>query len=289
MENLGKVTQITMELLGYQFTFNPIMLVMTWIVMGVLFLLALLGSRKLTMVPGKTQSIFELAFLFLKDITYTTLGDKDGKRYLPFVIAIFFFVLFANWIGVLPNIIKMIGVFIAGIHNLIGTDMVTFTYEGITKLQLSVDPSVWYYSLIKMPAFEEPTKFLATDLSLALLVFLAVLLCGLSSKGIIGYLRGYVDDPFPMKGWAIILFPINPFFYLNIIGSIANVVSHSFRLWGNIFGGGMIIIIVSSLLKFVLMPVGLFAFFGQIVFRIDNIQHPNPSRIFGVPTIYPIG
>ena len=77
-----------------------------------------------------------------------------------------------------------------------------------------------------------------------------------------GGLKPFVDDPFPMKGWTIILFPINPFFYLNIIGSIANVVSHSFRLWGNIFGGAMIIVIVSTLIKHLLLPVGLLGFFG---------------------------
>ena len=83
-----------------------------------------------------------------------------------------------------------------------------------------------------------------------------------TQKGLYKYIRSFADDPFEMKGWLIVFFFLNPFFYLNIIGMIANVVSHSFRLFGNIFGGSMIIVIVSSLLKFFLLPVGLFAFFG---------------------------
>ena len=49
---------------------------------------------------------------------------------------------------------------------------------------------------------------------------------------------------------------------LNIIGEISAVVSHSFRLFGNIFGGFMIFTIVSSLIHHLLIPVGLLAFFG---------------------------
>ena len=49
---------------------------------------------------------------------------------------------------------------------------------------------------------------------------------------------------------------------INIIGELSSVVSHSFRLFGNILGGFMIITIVSSLVKFIGIPVLLLGFFG---------------------------
>ena len=58
-----------------------------------------------------------------------------------------------------------------------------------------------------------------------------------------------MGDIVPSHGWWILLFPINPFFYLNLISEVSSVVSHSFRLFGNIFGGFMILVIVSSLVK----------------------------------------
>ena len=133
--------------------------------------------------------------------------------------------------------------------------------KAVTKIMVEVPDSHWLSMFIGFPNVQEPTKFVNTDLALALAIFLVVQYTGISSKGFVGYLRSFVDDPFPMKGFWIILFPLNIFFYLNIIGAVANVVSHSFRLFGNIFGGGMIIVIVSSLLKYMFIPIGLNAFF----------------------------
>jgi F-type H+-transporting ATPase subunit a len=57
----------------------------------------------------------------------------------------------------------------------------------------------------------------------------------------------------------------NPLFLLDIIGEASKVVSISFRLFGNILGGAIIILVVSSLVKFVIFPVGLNLFFGMFV------------------------
>ncbi len=160
------------------------------------------------------------------------------------------------------NIFHFLGSIIAVCHKALGSAAVAINMTSIFDIQLIPSANTWYSFLFKIPSFEEPTKFVNTDLALAILVFLAVHIYGIKNKGIIKYLRSYVDDPFPMKGWLILLFFINPFFYLNLISQVANVVSHSFRLFGNIFGGAMIIVIVSALLKSVLVPVGLFAFFG---------------------------
>lgn len=190
-----------------------------------------------------------------------TLGEEDGRRHLPFIVSLFLFILCANWIGVLPNIFRILGTALAVIQAPFDS-AISVTMSAPWDMALEIKEQAWFSFLFDFPGFEEPTRSVNLDLALGLLVFGAVQVYGVKNKGFIGYLQSYYNDPFPMKGWRALFFFVNPFFYLNIIGAVANVVSHSFRLFGNIFGGGMIIVIVSTLLKYFLVPVGLFAFFG---------------------------
>ena len=253
---------MTLDILGRSVSFNPIMIIMTWIVMAILVIMGYFATKRLKNVPGKMQNFFEMIYTFMNDISVNTLGKKDGRSHLPFFMTIFIFVLLANWIALIPNIFHFLGSILAVLHKALGGNAVVLHVHSLFNIELIPPKSVWYTFLFNIPNFEEPTKFVNTDLALAILVFFAVHIYGIKNKGIIKYLRSYVDDPFPMKGPLILLFFLNPFFYLNLISQVANVVSHSFRLFGNIFGGAMIIVIVSALLKSVLIPVGLFAFFG---------------------------
>ena len=54
-------------------------------------------------------------------------------------------------------------------------------------------------------------------------------------------------------------------FPLNIIGELAKVVSISFRLFGNIMGGSIIILVVSHLIYSLVLPPFLCFFFGLFV------------------------
>tara|TARA_B100000427_G_scaffold297894_1_gene278559 strand:- start:443 stop:1297 length:855 start_codon:yes stop_codon:yes gene_type:complete len=261
MDNLGEVSQATLTLFGFSITYNPVTFLMTWVIIVFILVLALMARKKMTLVPGFLQSMFEIIYDFLKEITLGTLGDEDGKRHLPFIISLFVFILCANWIGIIPNLFTMFGTFLAFIISFFDSS-VTLVFNSLLDIQLSIPDGKWFSFLFAIPAFEEPTRSVNMDLALGLLVFAAVQAYGVKNKGFWGYLKSYYNDPFPMKGWKALFFFLNPFFYLNLIGAVANVVSHSFRLFGNIFGGGMIIVIVSSLLKFFIVPVGLFAFFG---------------------------
>lgn len=110
-----------------------------------------------------------------------------------------------------------------------------------------------------LPGLTGPTKDLNLPLGLAILVFLVAHISAIRKKGIIRYIKGYFQ-PF----WF--LFPSN------VISEISKVLSHSFRLYGNIFAGGIIISLVpflfAQLNKWVGIPIGistntvLMAFFG---------------------------
>jgi F-type H+-transporting ATPase subunit a len=260
MEEIGKVVVKSINIFGHNITFNPEMLIMTWLVMIVILLLCFFATRKLAVIPTKIQSVFEIIIEFLKDVLESTLGKKDAPKFTPLIISIFVFVLVSNWIGIIPNILNFIGVLIAIIHKLFGGQVIIIK-KSLTNIFISPPIGIWYDFLFKLPAIKEPTKFLSTDLSLALVIFFVVHINSIKSKGIGNYFKSYME-PLPSEGIWLYLFFLNPFFYLNVISQLANTLSHAFRLFGNIFGGGIIIVIVSELLRYFLLPVGLFAFFG---------------------------
>ena len=245
MEGLGEIHLTTLELFGLTIPYNPINILMTFIVFAFILLFALYVRKNLKLIPGMGQSIFEMIYDFLSDITLGTLGEKDGKYHLPFIVTLFIFILTANWIGVLPNVFKILGTFTAFLIAPFSSS-ISVNFESLFNIVVSIPSTSWLSYVVNFPAFTEPTRSVNTDLALALLVFILVQAYGIKNKGVVGFLRSFFDDPFPMKGWRALFFFVNPFFYLNIIGAVANVVSHSFRLFGNMFGGGMIIVIVSK-------------------------------------------
>jgi F-type H+-transporting ATPase subunit a len=261
LDSIGKVTLSTITLFGKSISFNPNVLIMTWVVMASLVLIGYLATRRLKVIPGTLQNIVEIIYDFLREITLSTLGSKDGKKYLPFIVTLFLFILASNWIGVFPNFLRFIGSVIALIHNIFGGESVTIVAEGISNVNMNISNTNWYSFLLNVPEFEEPTRSINTDLALGLVVFVVVHAYGLKNKGLLDYFKDYMD-PVPAKAPYIFFFFLNFFFYLNIIGALSNVVSHSFRLFGNMFGGFMIIAIVSSLINYLVVPVGLMAFFG---------------------------
>ena len=103
-----------------------------------------------------------------------------------------------------------------------------------------------------IPGFDEPTKDLNTPLSLGIMGFFLTHTAAIREKGIVAYLKEYAE-PF------IIMAP------LNMIGELAKVVSISFRLYGNIMGGAIIISVVSWMVYSVALPPFLYAFFGMFV------------------------
>ena len=103
-----------------------------------------------------------------------------------------------------------------------------------------------------IPHLEEPTKDLNTPLSLGLMGFFIAHYAGIKAKGIKTYLKDYCEPMFIMAP-------------LNIIGELAKVISISFRLFGNIMGGAIIILVVSYLTFSIITPPFLNAFFGMFV------------------------
>ncbi|MBF0851119.1 F0F1 ATP synthase subunit A [Gluconobacter sp. R75690] len=96
-----------------------------------------------------------------------------------------------------------------------------------------------------VPGVEPPTAILATDAALAIIVFLAIIIFGVRSGGVAGYLRSFL--------WpSVVMVP------LNLIGTVTRTFSLMVRLFGNVMAGVFIIGIVLSLAG-LLVPIPLMA------------------------------
>ncbi len=112
---------------------------------------------------------------------------------------------------------------------------------------------IWFSNTISIiPTFKEPTSDINVPLGLMLIVLLIVHFEAIRIKGIKHYVKEYFQPFF-------IMFP------LNVIGEVAKGVSLSFRLFGNISGGAIIILVISYLVKYTVLPIGLNLFFGLFV------------------------
>jgi F-type H+-transporting ATPase subunit a len=103
-----------------------------------------------------------------------------------------------------------------------------------------------------LPHLEEPTRDLNTPLSLGIMGFVISHYVAIKTKGLKAYIKEYFEPIFFMMP-------------LNLIGELAKIVSISFRLFGNIMGGSIIILVVSYLTYNILLPPFLNAFFGLFV------------------------
>ena len=203
MGELGKLHQLIIPFWGHNITINLEVIAMTWIVFALLIVFGLFASSKKDILPRPIQALGELIVKLLYDLSEDALGKELAKTYAPLVCALFMFLLFSNWLGLIPHL-------------------------------------------------EEPTKDLNTTLGLGIMGFGIAHYAGIKSKGFKAYIKEYFQPIFFMMP-------------LNVIGELAKIVSISFRLFGNIMGGSIIILVVSYLTYSIVLPPFLYAFFGLFV------------------------
>ncbi|MEW6324699.1 MAG: F0F1 ATP synthase subunit A, partial [Nitrospirota bacterium] len=91
----------SLSLFGFDVSVNQAV-VMMWIVVAGVALFFILGGRRRQLVPSKLQNLAEMAVLFLRQMVLDTMGPQ-GLVFLPFLIALFFFILFSNLFGLCPG------------------------------------------------------------------------------------------------------------------------------------------------------------------------------------------
>lgn len=70
--------------------------------MGIIVGTVMIGMASRAVVPGRLQSLTESLYEFIDDLVGSQVGRHEGKRFVPFVFALFTFVLVGNLLGLLP-------------------------------------------------------------------------------------------------------------------------------------------------------------------------------------------
>jgi len=107
--------------------------------------------------------------------------------------------------------------------------------------------------MLPIPGVFEPTRNINVPLGLGLMAVVFVHITAIKKKGVWPHLSQFVN---PVK---------NPMFLLDIVGEFAKLVSMSFRLFGNVLGGAIIVLVISSLINYIVLPVGLMLFFSLFI------------------------
>ncbi|MGP9693285.1 F0F1 ATP synthase subunit A [Brachybacterium sp. AOP25-B2-12] len=118
---------------GTPFEFNRVQLVRLIILAVVLIVMCVIASRS-KLVPGRIQSIAELLIEFVNNsIIKNTLGLREGRKYAPMLITMFFLILAMNLGGVIPGM-NLAGTSVIGLPLLLALwTFVTYVFFGIRK------------------------------------------------------------------------------------------------------------------------------------------------------------
>ncbi len=199
----------------------------------IVIIVAIIGlslKGKIKMVPKGFQNLLEMIIESLLQLfDNVTNSRKKSLYFAPVVLSFFFFILLNNWLGLLPGI---------------GT---------IGKIISEHDKFVF------IPFFRGGTADLNTTLSLALIGVFITHIFGINAVGFWNHLnkfinfKAFIEIPKKIaKDPAILLLnPIKAFVGLiEIIGEVAKIASLSFRLFGNIFAGELLLFSISALMAY---------------------------------------
>ncbi len=120
-------------------------------------------------------------------------------------------------------------------------DMVTQTVGSFSFNHFSFVTALFIFialanCMMVIPFVDEPTADLNTTLALGIIAFFYIQISAIKAHGIIEYLKEYFTPFF-------VMFP------LHVVGKLATIISMSFRLFGNIFGGATIADIYLNAIK----------------------------------------
>jgi F-type H+-transporting ATPase subunit a len=207
-------------------------LLTSWIVVILLIVLTAILTRSIKKnagkAPGKIQNVTESALDLFIDFMGNIAGDREtALKFLPVCGTIFFFILFSNWLGVIPGV-----------------------------------GSIGFYHLeagqrVFVPFFRSVNADINSTLALALVVVTLSHIIGFAVIGFKKHISKFIQLNSPIN------FVVG---LLEIISEFSKIISLSFRLFGNIFAGEVLMTIITFLVPYIIpLPfLGLEIFVGFI-------------------------
>ncbi len=205
-------------------------LLTSWIVVAIIIILSLVLRSKLRAVPGKLQNIFEIVVDGALDLCDQVTNSRElSLKIFPIAISVFFFILINNWLGILP---------------LGGFGIVEKGTEGLSFV----------------PFLRGGTADINTTVALATMAVIGANIFGIFSIGIWKTFNKYVNlkalggifTKIRHEPTIIIVAPITFFVGLiEIVGEFAKIASLSFRLFGNVFAGEVLLVSMAALVAYI--------------------------------------
>lgn len=196
-------------------------LITAWVGMVILTIIAVLVRRHLALVPGKLQSVTEMMIGGVYDYMADVLESRQlARKYFPIVMTIFIFILTLNWFGLFPGVTS-IGYYAGHGEE---SHFIPFLYPSATDLNIT--------------------------LAFALIAFFTIQFSGIAAIGAFKYAGKFINFSSPLN-FAVGI--------IELISEIARLISFSFRLFGNIFAGKTLLVVVMFFVPY-FVPVPIMAF-----------------------------
>ena len=191
-------------------------LLSSWFTTVVLILIFVTAARRRSVIPGRFQGFVETMIEGVLGFASSVLGPEMARKTFPVVATIFFFVLFNAWLALLP------------FYQFLG-----FTQDGEIKAHFLRSAG----TDINMP------------LALALISFVFVEYWGFRARGF-SYLKKFFQLGKIFRGKPSGL--IDAFVgFLELTSELVRVVSFTFRLFGNMTAGEILVVMITFLVPFV--------------------------------------
>ena len=188
--------------------------------------------KKRQLVPRGAQNVIEVLFEPLLTFIEEIMGSKEqARKAFPLIATIFLFVLFSNWVSILPGM---------------GTVGFQHEIEG-------------HHTII--PFLRSTSADLNFTLALSAMVVLTIQVTGITTLGLFKYSQKFLVSPFHkpyVLGTMVGL--------LELVSEVVKFISFSFRLFGNIFAGEILLTVMLHLVPyFIPLPFLLLETFVGVV------------------------
>ena len=153
-----------------------------------------LGVKSRALVPGRLQSVVELAYEFVANMLRTNVGS-EGRAYFPFIFSLFFFILMGNMLGMVPygftytsHLAVTLGM---AVVIFIGTTIIAFAKHGIGFFGFFLPHGTpWYVAPLLVPI--EILSYFFRPISLGLRLFANMTAGHTLLKVFAGFAAGFV-------------------------------------------------------------------------------------------------
>ena len=195
-------------------------LLSSWIVTLLLIALFYGATRRMAVVPRGLQNVMEMAVEALLNFVQSVAGAENGRRFFPVIATIFMFVMFNAWIGLLPiyptlGFINADGEMVRHLLRPAGTDL---NMPMALALVSFVFVEFWGFRLLKL-----------------------------------SYLGKFIRLENLRKG-NFAQVPIDLFVgALELLSEFVRIISFTFRLFGNMTAGEILLLVITYLVPFVLV------------------------------------